>query len=650
MLKQVTALLTVSVLLLNFSCGKDAKKTINVLPPSVVDQFKEQGIAMVSGNAYPSVGMIAREVDSQGKSDSVELDNPLKYNLNGKFFSYFSFIINTKQKAGDGEPDFKIMKDNGTLINVPVVANPKNQEIEFMNTESLKYNGDKESPAIFSNDIAQKLNQGEILCWKNTEKITGEKTYSFLIKSDLVKPFKANSKKTSLKLNFKTNATFQDSINLIRSPIHIAVIGDSVMWGQGMKRDNYLFTNLKKTLEDKKGNYVRIANYARSGAVFGDENDSANIDLNGEIASNNPTINSQLKRVVEDYRPYENNDKVELKVDPKRIDLLIMDGGINNVGPTTIFLGFNPAKLDVKEEEVKSVLADYDGTEKVNANVSVKDLTKKLLEILSSQDPNYKNFRKLINSSYCFNEEKNDFSGCQQNENNNNVQNILDKARKKMPNAQINIMGYFPLLNDNSKLTCSSAMTVNNPLTGKPVSVNLGTNAMLGLTAYMALANKTSPETAMIVGGAVALGGKTFLNSVKNSAVKRSQFWVNQSNRIISKAAENVSSANPNGRGVVKFVPVAHRFDKNAGFTTDSYMWGFDQNKCERDGMYFPPEDTVWKERKELCATLPKNAFEKFMCERFSMFHPNVKGYDKVYLPEIEDSLKFSGFINRDDL
>lgn len=524
-----------------------------------------------------------------------------------------------------------------------------------MNNESLKYNGDKTSPAVFSNYIAQKLNQNEVLCWKETEKISGENIYSFLIKSDLVKSFKSGAKKTSLELKFKMNPTFQEAINLVRSPIHLAIVGDSVMWGQGMKRDDYLFTDLKKSLEIKKDNFVRIANYARSGAKFGDENNNANIDLNGEISSDSPTINAQLKRVIEDYRPYEDSEKVELKIDPKRIDLLVMDGGINNVGPVTIAIGFDPRKFVSKDEEVKSVLMDYDGIEKddndkAQANVNIKDFTKKMLETLSFQDNNYKNFRKLVNESFCYNEQKNDFTGCPSDNSNNNVELLLDKARKKIPNAQVNIMGYFPLLGTNSTISCSSPMTVTNPANGKPVKVNLGTSAFIGMATYMALINRTDPETAMIVGGAVSLAGKGILGLIKNSSVKRSQFWTNHSNMIMSKAVENVSKNNMNGRGVVRFVPIAHKFEKNAFFSPEPYMWGFDQGKCVRDGMYFPPEDLVWQERKEICKDLPKNALERFICERFSMFHPNVKGFNRVYLPEIEDSLKYSGFINRDDL
>lgn len=650
MLKKASVFLTLGILVLNSSCGKESTiKNVSFLPPSVVDQFKEQGFVSVSGNAYPSVGMIAKETDSSGKNHAVELDNPFKYNLNDKPFSYFSFIVTTKEKATDGDPVFNIIKDNGSNLSATIIEPPKNAELEFMSNESLKYNGDKTSPALFSNDLAQKLFQHEVLYWKNTEKITGERTYSFLVKSDLIKAFKVNAAKTSLKVKFKLNPSFEDSINLVRSPIHVAIIGDSVMWGQGLKRENYLFANLKKSIENKKGNFVRYANYARSGAAFGKDDDIANIDLNGEIASKSPSINAQLKRVNEDYKPYEGENKVELKIDPKRIDLLIMDGGINNVGPTTIFLGFNPNKVEVKEEEVKSVLLDYDGTEKVNANFSVKDLTSKIIEILKAQDPNYKDFRKLVNSAYCYSEERNDFSGCQPNVNENNVQAILENTRKIMPNAQVDIMGYFPLINDNSKLTCNSPMTLTNPATNKPVTVNLGSSAFLGLSTYMLLADKISPEMAIIVAGSVGLAGKGLLSVIKNSAVKRSSFWTNHSNMILSKAVQNVS-ANTNGRGLVRYLPIAHKFEKNTAFSANSYMWGIDQNKCFRDGMYFPPEDDVWQERKEMCANLPKSGFEKFMCERFSMFHPNNKGYEKVYLPEIEDSLKFSGFLNRDDL
>ncbi len=648
MVKKVSVFLTLGILILNSSCGKEStNKNISFLPPSIVDQFKEQGFVSISGNAYPSVGMIAKEIDSTGKNHAVELDNPFKYNLNGKTFSYFSFIVSTKGKASDGDPLFSLSKDNGSNVNVNIIEPPKNQEIEFMSDESLKYNGDKGSPALYSADIAQKLFQNEVLYWKTTEKITGERTYSFLVKADLVKAFKKGSNKTSLKVKFRSNQIFEDYINLVRSPIHIAVVGDSVMWGQGMKRENYLFAKLKKSLEDKKGNYVRYANYARSGAIFGKEEDDV-AEFYGEVSNKFPTINAQLKKLYTDYQPFEDDNKVELKIDPKRVDLLVMDGGINNVGSARVFLGFG-TKVEVKDEEVKSVLLDYDGTEKYNTNLSVKDLTSKVLEVLKAQDPNYKDFRKIINSSYCYSEERGDFSGCLPNDNETNLQNILANTRKMLPNAQVDIMGYFPLLNDNSKFNCSEPMTVVNPITNKPVTVNLGASAFLGLSAYMLLADRISPETAIIVAGSVGLAGKGLITFLKNSAIKRSFFWTNHSNMIISKAVQNVSN-NTNGRGLVRFLPVAHKFEKHTAFSPDSYMWDLDQGKCSRDGMYFPPADEVWKERKEGCANSPKTGLDKFLCERASLFHPNSKGYEKVYLPEIEDSLKFSGFLNRDDL
>ena len=71
-------------------------------------------------------------------------------------------------------------------------------------------------------------------------------------------------------------------------------------------------------------------------------------------------------------------------------------------------------------------------------------------------------------------EERGDFSGCSNSSNDTNLQNILANARKMMPNAQVDIMGYFPLLNDNSKLNCSAPITVTNPATNKPVTINLG--------------------------------------------------------------------------------------------------------------------------------------------------------------------------------
>lgn len=90
--KKLSALITISVLLLNLSCGKEQVRKISTLPPSTIDQFKEQGFAMVYGNAYPSVGKIAKDIDNQGKNNNIEIDNPFKFNLNGKTFHIFLLL------------------------------------------------------------------------------------------------------------------------------------------------------------------------------------------------------------------------------------------------------------------------------------------------------------------------------------------------------------------------------------------------------------------------------------------------------------------------------------------------------------------------------------------------------------------------------
>ena len=117
-------------------------------------------------------------------------------------------------------------------------------------------------------------------------------------------------------------------------PFRMAVVGDSVAWGQGLAEHNKYHTRVQNTLIAKlNGRPVEKQVVAHSGAVIAPSAaDAKTAVLSGEIPRSYPSITYQATHMVKD---------------PASVNLVLLDGGINDVGATTM--------LDVmmSEETVK---------------------------------------------------------------------------------------------------------------------------------------------------------------------------------------------------------------------------------------------------------------------------------------------------------
>jgi hypothetical protein len=122
----------------------------------------------------------------------------------------------------------------------------------------------------------------------------------------------------------------------------MAVIGDSVAWGQGLKSWNKFSCRTKHWLEAKTGRPVEAKIYAHAGAVIDREQadqwekkhlEHGNIKPGHEVNVSFPTIISQVETA-------EN----ELTKSGKVVDLVLLDGCINDVKKETII----NAKLGVE--------------------------------------------------------------------------------------------------------------------------------------------------------------------------------------------------------------------------------------------------------------------------------------------------------------
>src|SRR6185369_3870097 len=91
-------------------------------------------------------------------------------------------------------------------------------------------------------------------------------------------------------------------------PLQLLVIGDSIMWGQGLREDEKFSTRVKCWLQGKIDRPVSVHVEAHSGAVIA----SANIPLrqfptnDGEVNQSTPSINEELDHASEFYRSIKN--------------------------------------------------------------------------------------------------------------------------------------------------------------------------------------------------------------------------------------------------------------------------------------------------------------------------------------------------------
>lgn len=105
-------------------------------------------------------------------------------------------------------------------------------------------------------------------------------------------------------------------------PLQMLVIGDSIMWGQGLREEEKFSTRVKCWLQEKTDREVKLHVEAHSGAVIsGSPSEQRFSSSDGEVNMTSPTINEQLDHAIEFYK--------QAQVNPH---LILMDGCINDVG------------------------------------------------------------------------------------------------------------------------------------------------------------------------------------------------------------------------------------------------------------------------------------------------------------------------------
>lgn len=105
-------------------------------------------------------------------------------------------------------------------------------------------------------------------------------------------------------------------------PLHMLVLGDSIMWGQGLKLEQKAWWRVKCWLQDKTGREVKERIEAHSGAVIAASSRARSRfkSNDGEVNLPFPTVNEELDHALEIYG--ENRSKV---------NLILVNGCINDI-------------------------------------------------------------------------------------------------------------------------------------------------------------------------------------------------------------------------------------------------------------------------------------------------------------------------------
>ncbi len=108
-------------------------------------------------------------------------------------------------------------------------------------------------------------------------------------------------------------------------PLNMLVLGDSIIWGQGLRTEHKSWYQIKLWLAQNTGRAVSERIEAHAGAVIevgGTEHDSVSVD--GEVKVTVPSVINQVERALRNY------------ADGTQVDLVLVSGCINDVGTTNL--------------------------------------------------------------------------------------------------------------------------------------------------------------------------------------------------------------------------------------------------------------------------------------------------------------------------
>lgn len=122
-------------------------------------------------------------------------------------------------------------------------------------------------------------------------------------------------------------------------PIHMLVIGDSILWGQGLKTEQKSWYRVKLWLEKNTGRKVIERIEAHSGAVIESASAADNKTTdNREVNLALPTLHDELDHALREY------------ANPSEVELILVSGCGNDVGALNLLNATSTSEVDEMTE------------------------------------------------------------------------------------------------------------------------------------------------------------------------------------------------------------------------------------------------------------------------------------------------------------
>jgi hypothetical protein len=124
-------------------------------------------------------------------------------------------------------------------------------------------------------------------------------------------------------------------VGALSRPFNILALGDSVMWGQGLHEGDKFSSKTRDWIRSQLGGDVQLDVKAHSGATTYPDLGQLGLEsrtYDGEVPSDYPTISGQLTRA--------STPGPSSRFPPDQVDLVLVDGCVNNIGIITILLPY----------------------------------------------------------------------------------------------------------------------------------------------------------------------------------------------------------------------------------------------------------------------------------------------------------------------
>ncbi|MFM9903019.1 MAG: hypothetical protein ACKVQJ_00440 [Pyrinomonadaceae bacterium] len=366
-------------------------------------------------------------------------------------------------------------------------------------------------------------------------------------------------------------------------PFEMLAIGDSVVWGQGLQHDHKFSTLVAKWIENEKlTNGRKVSLYygnAHSGASVTFRDDiTPHPPYSGEVNVYNPSILEQVNSSLIYYKTRKTVEGGPLT--PDKVDLILVDGGINDMGAMSIVNLFY---------------------RKIDLNAAAETHCRKKM-----------------------------------------AEQLLPKIASTYPNARIVVTGYFPLISRLSDVHRFWEMLLHlfpadqllNVLDSVGIA-RLSTKFAFMPLSLLKLALSTKSGKAILANAPAYASG--VVGAFRNQLADRSDLWYQTSNQSLRIAVNQANSSLPI-TGAIQFSQTNPRvifasptfLSANCFASPQPFLW-------ELDGL--KTNDELYSNRQTDCKVLTGQRGNLITCHRAGLFHPNVAGAS-AYFDSIKQNLQ----------